>query len=154
MYCRKWHSDTNVIIVFQFQYYSKCLISMKTAVDLYCISFLISSHSHRNLWKVFFLLLKKKLRCRMTDPASCLNSILLPSSLIKASLLFFFFFKEWQWSCMDVRVGLWRKLSTEELLLLNCGVAEDSWESLGLQGDPTSPFWRRSALGFLWKEWC
>ena len=20
--------------------------------------------------------------------------------------------------------------------------------------DPTSPFWRRSALGFLWKEWC
>ena len=21
-------------------------------------------------------------------------------------------------------------------------------------GDPTSPFWRRSALGFLWKEWC
>ena len=29
----------------------------------------------------------------------------------------------------------------------------DSWESLGLQGDPTSPFWRRSALGFLRKEW-
>ena len=23
-----------------------------------------------------------------------------------------------------------------------------------LQGDPASPFWRRSALGFLWKEWC
>ena len=38
-------------------------------------------------------------------------------------------------------------------MLLNCGVGEDSWESLGLQGDPTSPFWR-SALGFLWKEWC
>ena len=36
----------------------------------------------------------------------------------------------------------------------NCGVGEDSWESLGLQGDPISPFWRRSALGFLWKEWC
>ena len=32
-------------------------------------------------------------------------------------------------------------------MLLNCGVGEDSWESLGLQGDPTSPFWRRSALG-------
>ena len=27
---------------------------------------------------------------------------------------------------MDVRVGLWRKLSTEELMLLNCGVGEDS----------------------------
>ena len=58
------------------------------------------------------------------------------------------------WSCMDVRVGLWRKLSTEELMLLNCGVGEDSWESLELQVDPTSPFWRRSALGFLWREWC
>ena len=50
---------------------------------------------------------------------------------------------------MDVRVGLWRRLSAEELMLSNCGVGEDSWESLGLQGDPTSPSWRRSALGFL-----
>ena len=41
---------------------------------------------------------------------------------------------------MDVRVGLWRRLSTEELMLLNCGVGEDSCQSLGLQGDPTSPF--------------
>jgi len=24
------------------------------------------------------------------------------------------------------------------LMLLNCGIGEDSWESLGLQGDPTS----------------
>ena len=39
-------------------------------------------------------------------------------------------------------------------MLLNCSVGEGSWESLGLQGDPTSPFWRRSALGFLWREWC
>ena len=31
-----------------------------------------------------------------------------------------------------------RKLSTTELMLLNCGVGEDSSESLGLQGDPTS----------------
>ena len=31
-----------------------------------------------------------------------------------------------QWSCMDVRVGLQRKLSTEELMLLNYGVGEDS----------------------------
>ena len=34
---------------------------------------------------------------------------------------------------MDVRFGLWRKLSAEELMLLNCGVGEDSWESLGLR---------------------
>ena len=39
-------------------------------------------------------------------------------------------------------------------MLLNCGVGEDSWESLGLQGDPTNPFWRRSVLGVHWKEWC
>ena len=32
------------------------------------------------------------------------------------------------------------KLSAaEKLTPLNCGVGEDSWESLGLQGDPTSP---------------
>ena len=31
------------------------------------------------------------------------------------------------WSCMDVRIGLWRRLSTEELMLLNCGVGEESW---------------------------
>ena len=55
---------------------------------------------------------------------------------------------------MDVRVGLWSKLSPEELMLLNCGVGEYSWESLGLQGDPTSPFWRRSVLGVHWKDWC
>ena len=36
---------------------------------------------------------------------------------------------------MDVRVGLWRKLIAKELMFLNCGVGEDSWESLGLQGD-------------------
>ena len=29
------------------------------------------------------------------------------------------------YGCMDVRVGLWRKLSAEELMLLNCGVGED-----------------------------
>ena len=30
-----------------------------------------------------------------------------------------------QWSCIDVRVGLKGKQSTEELMLLNCGVGED-----------------------------
>ena len=35
-----------------------------------------------------------------------------------------------------------------------CGVGEDSWESLGLQGDPTSPSWRKSVLVVHWKDWC
>ena len=30
------------------------------------------------------------------------------------------------YGCMDVRVGLRRKLSTKELMLLNCGVGENS----------------------------
>ena len=51
-----------------------------------------------------------------------------------------------------MRVGLWRRLSAEELMLLNCGVGEDSWESLGLQGDPTNP--SRSVLNIHWKDWC
>ena len=33
-----------------------------------------------------------------------------------------------------------KRLSAKELMLLNCGVGEDSGESLELQGDPTSPF--------------
>ena len=52
---------------------------------------------------------------------------------------------------MDVRVGLWRRLSAEELMLLNCGVGEDSWESLGLQGDRTK---KKSVLNSHWKDWC
>ena len=38
---------------------------------------------------------------------------------------------------MDVRVGPSRRLSTEELMLLNCGVGEDSWDPLGQHGDQT-----------------
>ena len=45
---------------------------------------------------------------------------------------------------MDVRVGLWRRLGAEELMLLNCGVGEDSWESLGLQGDQPWDFFGRN----------
>ena len=55
---------------------------------------------------------------------------------------------------MDVRVELWRKLSTEELMLLNYGVGEDCWKSLGLQGDPTSPSYMRPVLGVHWKDSC
>ena len=31
---------------------------------------------------------------------------------------------------------------------------EDARESLGLQGDPTSPSWRESVLNIHWKDWC
>ena len=39
-------------------------------------------------------------------------------------------------------------------MLLNCGIGADSWESLGLQGDPTSPSYRKSLLNIHWKDWC
>ena len=39
-------------------------------------------------------------------------------------------------------------------MLLNCGVGEDSWESLGLQGDPTSPSSGKSVLNIHWEDWC
>ena len=54
---------------------------------------------------------------------------------------------------MDVRVGPWRKLNTKELMLLNCVVGEDSWESLGLQGDQTTQLKRKSAMNIHWKDW-
>ena len=44
--------------------------------------------------------------------------------------------------------------STIMLMLLTCGVGEDSWESFGLQGDPTSPSWRKPFLNIHWKDWC
>ena len=38
----------------------------------------------------------------------------------------------WMWE-LDHK----KKLEAQELMLLNCGVGEDSWESLGQQGDQT-----------------
>ena len=77
------------------------------------------------------LLLRRK---AMTHLDSILKSrdITLPTNLhlVKAT-----FFPEVIYGCESWTI----KLSTEELMLLNCGVGEDSWEFLGLQGDPTSP---------------
>ena len=40
------------------------------------------------------------------------------------------------------------------LQVFNCGVGEDSWEYLGLQGDPTSQSSKKSVLNIHWKDWC
>ena len=66
------------------------------------------------------LLLARKV---MTNLDSIIKSrdIALPAKICLIKAMFFF-----QWSCMDVRVGLQRKLSAEELMLLNRGVGEDS----------------------------
>ena len=54
---------------------------------------------------------------------------------------------------MDVRVGPWRRLSVKELMLSNCDVGEDSWESLEQPGDQTSQSLRKSTLNIHWKDW-
>ena len=47
-----------------------------------------------------------------------------------------------------------RRLSTKQSMLLSCGAGEDSWESLGQQGDQTSQSERKSTLNIHWREWC
>ena len=51
---------------------------------------------------------------------------------------------------------MWTIKKTEHWRIdfLNCGVGVDSWESLGLQGDPTSKPYRKSVLNIHWKDWC
>ena len=61
----------------------------------------------------------------MTNLDSILNSRDV-TLLIKVQIIKRWFF--------HVRVGLSRKLRAQELMLLNCGVGEDSREALGLQG--------------------
>ena len=39
-------------------------------------------------------------------------------------------------------------------MLLNCGIREDSLESLGEQGDQTIQSLRKSTLNIHWKDWC
>ena len=78
------------------------------------------------------LLLGRKV---MTNLDSILKSrdITLPTKvhLIKAMI-----FPVVMYGCESWTV---KKAEHQKFMLLNCGVGEDSWESLGLQGDPTSP---------------
>ena len=60
-----------------------------------------------------------------------LESILKSRDIALSTLLF-------QESYVDMRVGPWRRLNTEELMLLNCGGGEDYWQSLGQKGDQAS----------------
>ena len=46
-----------------------------------------------------------------------------------------------------------KRLGTKELMPLNCGIREDAWESLGLQGDQTSQSERKPTLNIHWKDW-
>ena len=122
-------------------------VTMETMTDFISLGSKITTDGDCSHEIKRHLLLERK---AMTNLDGILKSrdITLPAKVHIVKIMVF------QQLCMDVRVGLWRKLSTEELMLLNCGVGEDSWESLGLQRDPTSPSWRRSVLSVHWKDWC
>ena len=52
---------------------------------------------------------------------------------------------------MNERVAPSRRLRAKELMLSNCGAGEDSWESLGQQGDQTTVNPKGMHLGY-WLE--
>ena len=72
----------------------------------------------------------------MTNLDSVLKSrdIILPTKfcLVKAMV-----FPVVMYGCESWTV---KKAERQRMMLLNCGIGEDSCASLGLQGDPTSPF--------------
>ena len=92
------------------------------------------------------LLLRRKV---MTNLDSILNSrdntLLTKVHLVKATV-----FPVVMYGCESSTI----KLSTKELLFLNYGVGEDSWESLGLQRNQTSQSQRKSVLSIHRKDWC
>ena len=57
-------------------------------------------------------------------------------------------------SSSDIRMWDWTIRKAERRRIFNCGVGEDSWESLRLQGDPISPSERKSVLIVHWNDWC
>ena len=93
--------------------------TMETVTDYIFLCSKITADSDRSHEIKRHLFLGRKI---MTNLDSILKSrdIALPTKvhLVKAMVF--------QWSCMDVRVGLWRRLRAKELMLLNCAVGEDS----------------------------
>ena len=65
------------------------------------------------------------------DKQLSISNLLTEASLVKAMV-----FPVVMYGCESWTI---RKAEHQRLMLLNCAVGEDSWESLGLQGDPTSP---------------
>ena len=92
---------------------------METVTDFLFLGSQITADGDCNQEIKRHLLLERK---AMTNLDSILESrgIVLPTKVHLAKAIVF------PVVMLDVRVGLERKLSTEELMLLNCGVGEDS----------------------------
>jgi len=90
-----------------------------------------------------YLLLERKAMTNLDSILERRDIILLTKVHMVKAMIF-------QQLCTDVGAGPWRRLSTEELMLSNCGAREDSWESLGHQRDPTShPEWSNQSWMFI-----
>ena len=120
--------------------------SVETVADFIFLGSKISADADCSHEIKLHLLLGRKV---MTNLDSILKSrdITLPTKvqLVKAMV-----FPVVMYGCESWTVK--KKMSAKELMLLNCGVGEDSWKSLGLQGDPTSPSSRRSVMNIHWKD--
>ena len=84
----------------------------------------------------------------MTNPDSILRSrdITLP---VRVHIVKAMVFPVVMYGCESWTI---KRLSIEELMLLNCGAGEYFGESLGLQGDQTSQPYRKSTLSIHWKD--
>ena len=105
---------------------------VETVIDLLFLSSRITADGDCNHEIKRLLLLGRKV---MTNLYSIFKSrdITLPTNVPLVKAMVFSSSHTWMWE-LDYKES-W---STEELMLLNCGVGENSWESLGLQGYPTS----------------
>ena len=98
-------------------------------------------------WNLRHLLLGRK---PMTKLESILKSrdITLPTKICLVKAMAFPVVMHWYGTWTIKKTDHWRIDAFE----LWCW--RRLWESLGLQGDPTSPSWRKSVLNIHWKDWC
>ena len=104
--------------------------TMETVADFIFLSSKITKDSYCSHEIKRCLLLGRKAMPNL-DSIFKSRNITLPT---KADLVKVMVFSVVKWVSTDVRVGSQRSLNTEKLFS-NYGAGEDSWESLGLQGD-------------------
>ena len=122
---------------------NKCLIFLGSKIT--------ADGDHRHEIKRCLLLGRKA----MTNLDSILKSrdITLPTKvhLVKPMVFCFcfFFFPVFMYGCENWTI---KKAECWRLMLLNCGVGKDSWESLGLQGDQTKSILQEISPGYSLEE--
>ena len=79
---------------------------------------------------------------KLKDPCSLKEKLWQTQQCIKKQRHHFadkgWYSPSYEFSSSHVECENWTTESAEELMVLNCGAGEDSWESLGLRGYQTS----------------